>query len=289
VSPRGVGGVAVAAIRRRPSHTAEQVSQLLLGEPFQVVVGDVRKEWLRIRCEWDGYEGWVRSWHLMLQSEAEARRWRSAAGWNVAQLLAVVRREPRATAEPLVPLPWGSALLAAVGAAPPGWLRVGLPDGSRGYLRRREVAPRSGLRPAPTAASLERTARRFLGVPYEWGGRSSWGMDCSGLVQTVLAWHGVRLPRDAWMQARAMGLERSWKGPPSSTRWRAGNLAFFGPERGRISHVGILGTGRTLLHALGSVRADGLANSSEVMIKQLVTRYRGEISPGPKRNPENSR
>lgn len=281
MSREGVGAVAVAALRRRPSHASEQVSQLLLGEPFRVLGRDAQGAWLRIRCELDAYEGWVRSWHLALQDARAARRWRSAPAWRVADLLALVRHEPSARGEPLAPLPWGAVLLAAgrptvVGS---GWVPVKLPSGDRGYIRRKQVAWRAAVAPAPTPAGLERTARKFLGVPYEWGGRSSWGLDCSGFVQAVLAWHGISLPRDAWMQARALGFRPRRNGSCPSPRWRAGDLAFFGPDGGRLTHVGIVGRGGILLHALGRVRADTLDGSREVIIRQLLTTFRAEFPP----------
>ena len=270
----------MAALRKRPSHAAEQTSQLLLGEPFEVVTGGGGKEWIRIRCEADGYVGWVRSWHLAFLSGRDTDRWRQAPAWRVAHLLCTVHAEPGRSADPVLPLPWAAVLLADRRPTRPGWIPVRLPDGRRGFVRRAEVVPRDTPPIPATPARLERTARRFLGVPYEWGGRSSWGMDCSGFVQTVLGWHGIRMPRDAWQQARSLGLEAR-PGSVSVKLLPPGKLAFFGPRRGRPTHVGLVGVGGNLLHALGQVRADSLVRPADVTIRQLVTRFMGVTPPIP--------
>jgi len=98
-----------------------------------------------------------------------------------------------------------------------------------------QAAPRRG-----TPGELAATARRFLGVPYLWGGMTAHGIDCSGLVSRVYHAHGVRLPRDANLQ-----YETPDTAPVERDALLPGDLLFFGEDAGNVTHVGLyLGDGR---------------------------------------------
>ncbi|RQP12880.1 MAG: hydrolase Nlp/P60 [Chryseobacterium sp.] len=103
--------------------------------------------------------------------------------------------------------------------------------------------------------SLTDTALSFLNAPYLWGGRSFFGIDCSGLVQMVYKVHGLKLPRDAWQQAE-LGEDLAFAGEALP-----GDLAFFDNAEGRIIHVGIMLDDQRILHAHGKVRIDQLDSS----------------------------
>ena len=102
------------------------------------------------------------------------------------------------------------------------------------------------------AEQLVDDANRFLGSPYLWGGRSLFGIDCSGLVQVVFGLQGINLPRDSSMQVRL--------GHPVDfiTEAVAGDLAFFDNQEEEIVHVGIMIDSRTVIHASGEVRIDDI-------------------------------
>ena len=93
-------------------------------------------------------------------------------------------------------------------------------------------------------------ARAYLNAPYRWGGRSPFGIDCSGFVQIVFALNGHKLPRDASQQAL--------EGEPNHFLQEAfpGDLAFFGEENEPITHVGIMLNNHNIIHASGKVRID---------------------------------
>lgn len=99
--------------------------------------------------------------------------------------------------------------------------------------------------------NLLEVARQYLGVPYYWGGRSLRGIDCSGFVQVVFATQAVSLPRDAYQQAQ-LGRSISFE------EKRAGDLAFFKNETGKITHVGICLADSEIIHASEFVRIDNL-------------------------------
>jgi cell wall-associated NlpC family hydrolase len=97
------------------------------------------------------------------------------------------------------------------------------------------------------------TAYSYLGCPYLWGGRSPFGIDCSGLTQMVFKMVNKLLPRDAWQQALHEG-----EFIDLIAEAQAGDVAFFDNEEGNIIHVGILTGEGTIIHASGEVRIDSI-------------------------------
>jgi cell wall-associated NlpC family hydrolase len=119
---------------------------------------------------------------------------------------------------------------------------------------------RTGTGPWPSgAASVAATLRRFLGVPYLWGGRSPKGFDCSGLVQFAYGLHGLALPRDSDQQARC-GVPAEGPEP--------GDLLFFGHER--VTHVAFALSEGDYLHARGAVRCNSLRTESPLYDPDLA-------------------
>ncbi len=121
---------------------------------------------------------------------------------------------------------------------------VRLPDGRRGVVLDGTVLPSAQLARAATAQTPEQWAlEHFADAPYEWGGVTPWGVDCSGLVQSTFAARGVVLPRDSSRQFEC-GL------PVSDGGIRPGDLVFFRGENGdRITHVAFAGPADTLIHS----------------------------------------
>jgi gamma-D-glutamyl-L-lysine dipeptidyl-peptidase len=119
----------------------------------------------------------------------------------------------------------------------------------------------------PRADSLVRTARRWLGTPYLWGGLTRTGADCSGFAQAVFWMHGIALPRDSHLQA-AVGVPVDG----GMEAWRPGDLIFFAEFDERVSHVAICIGGTRIIHAAltnGAVAANDLAG-----VDPLETRLR---------------
>jgi gamma-D-glutamyl-L-lysine dipeptidyl-peptidase len=261
----GVVTLAALDVRRRPDHASEMGSQLLLGEVVRVIRGTAGGRWFLVENLADGYRGWVRSWGLLLAAPRQVAAWQRRARARATALWAEVREAPGRG--PLVtPLFWGARVVA--GRVQRGFRRVELPDGTRGWVDSPALA--IGRRAVPPL--LERL-RGLLGVPYLWGGRTPTGMDCSGLVQMVLAEHGYRLPRDAGDQERVcrpLGPRR---------RPRLGDLAFFGPPAKPAAHVGIMIGDDAYVHARGRVRMNSLDSYNTLYDKELGAQLHAIRSP----------
>ncbi len=145
--------------------------------------------------------------------------------------------------------------IEAMGESENGFLPWRLPDGRKAWTALADLASlgiveESGIK----RSALLRRAERLLAVPYEWGGSSSRGLDCSGFVQALLGTLGIGLPRDADLQAACPVLRNL----DSSVAWRSGDLVFYGQPG--IDHVGILNCVNPLrlIHASGEVKIEDL-------------------------------
>jgi hypothetical protein len=214
--------VPVVPIRSEPRDAAEMVTQLLAGELAELIESG-EKDWVRVRCVHDDYEGWCD--RKMLANCAPnpsyrlfERQWEGVRASDGARVF----------------FSMGTSF-----AVQNGEVQIG----GRSY---------HGTMPSSHSADqLVELAKLWLGTPYLWGGRSIWGVDCSGLVQVLHELAGLELPRDASDQFDvARPVEWSDRKP--------GDLAFFANPEGRIVHVGILSGDNEILHAAGEVRIDNL-------------------------------
>ncbi len=218
----------VAPIHAEDSLRSEQVTQLVLGETATVL--ERRAEWLRVRGDIDGYEGWVHEGYVIATARAQAQRWREAAtGWSDGARVEVDGARAR--------LPLRARVVLADG-------RVRLPGDQVGTVIDGSVREAAAVRRGAEAVSPDAWAwAEFGGAPYQWGGVTPLGVDCSGLVQTTFAARGVNLPRDAWQQA-AVG------SPVARDALVPGDLCFFrGEATERITHVAIYAGDDTLVHS----------------------------------------
>ena len=226
--PAAIASAAIAPVLTEPRIRAEQVTQLVLGETAAIT--DLSGEWRRVCTHTDGYDGWTHAGYLCEASEQQVDQWRErATAWsegasiNIGQL-----RQP-------LPLRARVELQADT---------VLLPDGRRGRVISGSVRTLEQLTLAARAKAPERWALEyFAGSPYEWGGVTPWGVDCSGLVQTTFAVRGVGLPRDSAQQVfhgSAISFEAT----------QPGDLLFFcGESTSNITHVAFAGEADTLIHS----------------------------------------
>lgn len=260
--------------RAEPDRRAEMTTQWLSGETL-AVEEEGRGRWVRVRDP-GGYGAWVDGGGLVRTSAGEAERWRErATAWSMGTDLAPAPGE-RAGPPPPRWLPWGAR------AAPEGDGRLEVAGGARVMpVEPAAVVSDRADRFPRTGDEVVRTARRWLGVPYLWGGRTRVGVDCSGLVQAVLAAHRVELPRDSGDQRAALLGEAGGEGGTPPLEGEAGELLYFGPEDGGTDHVALRVGGSRVLHAAagnGQVAEDDLAGDGP-MARRLRDRLRTAARP----------
>ena len=214
--------VSSAALRREPRPDAAQETEALFGE--DVLVFETTEEgWSWVQLQGDSYVGWTASAALGPGGDGPTHR--------IAVPRTLLFPGPDIKLPPLMGLPMG-ALVTVTGEAEDRNARYALttPTGAI-------VTQHLQTLGAP-ADDFVAVAERFLGMPYLWGGKTTLGIDCSGLVQLALGMAGVEAPRDTDMQERALGTRLAGIEP-----LRRGDLVFW------KGHVGIMLDGQMLLHA----------------------------------------
>jgi cell wall-associated NlpC family hydrolase len=220
----------VANMYSKPSEDADVVSQAIYGA--NVGLMEQREGWARIRTA-DDYTGWT-PLAALGPGQAYAASGRVA---EVRSLFAHLYREASVTAHaPLLTVPFETKL-EVVAQPEERWVQVRLPDDRGGWVQAGDVAFDAKPLTIPEMLAL---AKRFLGLPYTWGGTSSFGYDCSGFAQMLERRRGVGMPRDAQPQA-------DWSGAASVERQdlAPGDLLYFGGSAKKITHTGVyLGDGK---------------------------------------------
>lgn len=226
--------LSVAPMRAETSDRAEIVTQLLFGECYEVVAHE--GNWRCLQLATDGYRGWIDFKLHTPVSEAYYKAWCKATHARSLDLLQTV---PQGNAQ--IPIGIGSYL--------PFF------DGQHILINEERISFAGSFVAADVTASNEQlivVAHRFLKFPYLWGGKSVFGIDCSGFTQQVFGICGYQLPRDAYQQA-LHGEEVHFV-----TQAQPGDMAYFSNPEGRITHVGIVLEGQQIMHAHGEVRIDKL-------------------------------
>ena len=216
----------VANMYSRANLNADVVSQAIFGANVQIVAR--RGAWARIRTA-DAYTGWAPATSFLRRKPFA----QSPPFVVVESLFANVYREPDVTRHrPLLTLPFEARLeVLPSREEDPRWLPVRLPGGKKAWIQRGDVIADPKAQPLGEVIEF---SRRFLGLPYLWGGTSTFGYDCSGFTQMLLRRRGILIPRDASQQAAWSGMT-----PVARDQLRPGDLLYFGEKPEKITHTGM--------------------------------------------------
>ena len=231
--------VPIAPMRIEPDHKSEMVSQLLFGECCIITVID-KDGWVKIVSKTDAYTGWCRQSHLQeiddahyyLTENSLTADWANEIDYNGHMMW----------------VPFGSSLTAMKNGSA-FWRKNTV------YFKGNVWEPETAKHDAKTIKLL---AYKFLNSSYLWGGRSVFGVDCSGFTQAVYKFLNVSLLRDAEQQAAQGELVGFLQ------QAHCGDLAFFDDDEGKIIHTGILLNPHEIIHSSGKVRVDKIDNEGIV-------------------------
>lgn len=227
----GICNLAIVPLRLEPSDRSEMTSQVLFGEHFKIL--EQTEKWSRIELAFDGYNGWIDNKQFKIINESEFNSLSNTPIVLNADLIEYLTTPNNQ----LLSIPIGSSLT---------------------FLDQPTINTEhfifEGLRTSGITSkqNLLDTAFMYLNSPYLWGGKTPFGIDCSGFTQMVYKLNGYSLLRDASQQAtQGEALSFIEESEP-------GDLAFFDNEEGRIIHVGIIMEDNHIIHAHGKVRIDRL-------------------------------
>jgi len=217
--------VSVAPIRKEASDASEIISQLLFGEPVEILI--YNKPWVKNKSYLDGYEGFVDIKHLLPLTPKELKKWLDTKNYSTTKLTEIQTE-------------WGLQTISKACLI-----------GDEKHFQIGAFTFENLSKDVNNQKSIWETAIEYLNTPYLWGGKSIAGIDCSGFTQCVYRLFDINLPRDAYQQ-EGIGetIEFSEK--------KEGDLAFFKNTAGKIIHVGIIGKNNLIIHASGRVKIDEL-------------------------------
>lgn len=226
----GICHLSIVPLRASASHESEMTSQLLYGEHFKIL--EERAQWSRIRNSFDGFEAWIDKKQYKYIEEAEYHSLEQEDLQLSSDLIEYITDESGL----LMPVALGSVLN----------FTNRLAHSYEGEKVKLSVSKKE---------NLINTAILFLNSPHIWGGKSPFGIDCSGLTQIVYKLNGFKIKRNASDQAK--------QGEPLSfiEESEPGDLAFFDDNEGVINHVGLMMKDNYIIHVDGKVRIDRIDHS----------------------------
>jgi len=232
----GICNLNSVAIRKEPVDTSEMVSQILFGEIFKII--DSENQWIKIILDFDQYEGWVPV-NQVLGIDEDTYQEVKSNNFNYSNELVTFISDQNNGLQTI-----------SVGAS--------LPFFKNNTFKLAENAfdfDGMTISGKSNKSNLVNTAHMYLNAPFLWGGKTPFGLDCSGFTQMVYKINGYSLLRDANQQA-SQGEVLSFIEESDP-----GDLAFFDNEEGEISHVGIILANNHIIHCHGKVRIDRLDQS----------------------------
>ena len=271
-SAYGVVHISVCNLREEGKFTSGMSTQALLGMPVKVLQYN---GWYEIQTP-DDYTGWVHRMVITPMSKERYDEWNRAEKIVVTSHYGFAYEKPDESSQPVSDVVAGNRLKWE--GSKGHFYQVSYPDGRKAYLSKSISQPEAEWRASlkQDVESIIETAYSMMGIPYLWAGTSSKGVDCSGLVRTVLFMHDIIIPRDASQQA---SLCEHIDIAPDFSNVKRGDLVFFGRKataerKEGISHVGIYLGNKQFIHALGDVHVSSMnpadQNYDEFNTKRLL-------------------
>lgn len=235
----GISDLSIIPVRKEPAESSEMVTQLLFGEHFEII--EHAENWSKVRLAFDDYEGWVDSKMMTPIEEGLYQDLNKELQVVANDTFNLVFQEKDYSNKLIVP---GSSFPFC------DLEKKSFQIADKKYFYQGKVSENSNGE--NIRDSIIESALKYFNSPYLWGGRTPYGIDCSGLTQIVYKLNGMVLPRDASQQVKI--------GDPLTFVEEAlpGDLAFFDNEEGRITHVGIIWDRHKIIHASGKVRIDNV-------------------------------
>tara|TARA_B110000444_G_scaffold38365_2_gene33982 strand:- start:11044 stop:11808 length:765 start_codon:yes stop_codon:yes gene_type:complete len=246
----GISILSVIPIRELPSDKSEMTTQLIFGEHYKIL--EQRKKWSRIKIAHDKYTGWISNNQIHIIYQEEYDKLDKEIVTLTTDILDIIEGESN---QPIV---IGSVLptYKSDHALIKNKMYKFLGKKTQGFSEKKH---------------LVNNALIFLNTPYLWGGRTPFGIDCSGFTQIVYRLQGINIPRDAYQQAEVGNtlsfIEES----------EEGDLAFFDDSEGKITHVGIIMNNNNIIHASGKVRIDKLDQQGIFNIEKKIHTHKLRI------------
>ena len=224
-----------------PNSMSEVCSQTLYGEALQILETTQDGLWVKIQTS-DNYIGYIKNSDYINTPQSDCKPSRKIA--KIKNIYAHLYHTNSITAHPpLMTLPCSIQLevISEPACENYRWIEVQLIEGKAAWIRRGDVI----VDPKPlTFDEMLRFSIKFIGLPYTWGGTSSFGFDCSGFVQFLYRNSGIELPRDARQQIVAPGMQ-----PIQTCELKGADFIFFGKTPEKISHVGLYLKNNIFIHA----------------------------------------